>query len=66
MKHVTRLEKQHQAGRARKYLEKHAIVVSKTLSKMIDADEKKVYEKLIKEIRKRRPSMDDLFENGGE
>lgn len=66
MRHVTRLEKQQQAGRARKYLEKHAGVVSKTLSKMIDADEKRVYEKLIKEIRKRRPSMDDLFENGGE
>ena len=64
--HVSRLEKRQQAGRARKYLEKHAVKVAKTLSKMVDADEKKVYDKLIKEIRKRRPSMDDLFENGGE
>ncbi len=64
--HVSRLEKQQQAGRARKYLEKHAGVVAKTLSKMIDADEEKTYNKLIKEIRKRRPSMDDLFQEGGE
>ncbi|MFQ6136778.1 MAG: DNA topoisomerase VI subunit B [Candidatus Hydrothermarchaeales archaeon] len=66
MHHVSRLEKQEQAGRARKFLEKHAVIVSKTLSKMTGADEEEVYGMLVHEIRKRRPSMEDLFENGGE
>jgi DNA topoisomerase VI subunit B len=66
MHHVSRLEKQEQAGRARKFLEKHAAIVSKTLSKMTGADEEEVHDMLVREIRRRRPSMEDLFENGGE
>ena len=53
--HVNRLEKDSQAGHARKYLERYALVVANTLSKMIDVDKDKVYQALSEEINRRRP-----------
>jgi DNA topoisomerase-6 subunit B len=55
--HVKRLEKDHQAGQIRKYLEKYARVVAETLSNMIEVDKDSVYSALSEEIDRRRPTV---------
>jgi DNA topoisomerase-6 subunit B len=54
--HVKRLEKDHQTGQVRKYLEKYAMVVAETLSEIIDVDKEAVYQALSEEINRRRPT----------
>lgn len=54
-KHVSMLEKGEQAGKTRKYLEKHAEVVAATLNKMLRANKERVYNLLLEEIHRRRP-----------
>jgi DNA topoisomerase VI subunit B len=54
-KHVTMLQKGKEAGKTRKYLEKHAEVVASTLNKMLRANKERVYMLMIEEIHRRRP-----------
>jgi len=61
--HVSKLQKSKQSEKARKFLEKHAFVVSETLSKMIGVNRERVYESLVQEIHKRRPVIQEPVEN---
>lgn len=54
-KHVSMLQKGKEAGKTRKYLEKHAEVVASTLNKMLRANKERVYMLMIEEIHRRRP-----------
>jgi DNA topoisomerase-6 subunit B len=53
--HLKRLEKDHQTGQVRKYLERYARIVAGTLHKIIDVDREEVYNTLYEEINRRRP-----------
>lgn len=60
--HVSKLQKSKQSEKARKFLEKHALVVSETLSKMIGVNKERVYNMLVEEIQRRRPVMEEPVE----
>ncbi|MEE9594129.1 MAG: hypothetical protein V3V92_01890, partial [Candidatus Hydrothermarchaeales archaeon] len=57
--HVSMLEKSKTAGKARKYLEHYAEIVSQTLSNILKVKEGEVHELLSHEIIRRRPSVKD-------
>jgi len=54
-KHVIMLEKSQETGKARKYLEKNAEIVARTLNKMLRVNQEKVHSLLMEEIHHRRP-----------
>ncbi len=58
--HVSLIERSEASGKAREYLERYANIVAESLSKIIKAKKKEVSELLLKEIRKRRPTMEDM------
>jgi DNA topoisomerase VI B subunit len=61
--HVTMLARNKSAGKARKYLEHYAGIVSNSLSKMLKVKKEEVHDLLIQEINRRRPSVKDLPES---
>jgi DNA topoisomerase-6 subunit B len=61
-KHVNMLQKSKQSGKARKYLEKHAMVVADSMHKILKVKRAEVYDLLVEEIKRRRPVVEEQLE----
>jgi DNA topoisomerase-6 subunit B len=53
--HVSMMEREKRAGKARQFLEAHAEIVAESLSKILKVKKERIYKMLVKEIYTRRP-----------
>ncbi|MFQ5814912.1 MAG: DNA topoisomerase VI subunit B [Candidatus Hydrothermarchaeaceae archaeon] len=58
--HVSILERNKNAGKAKQYLEHYAEIVSATLSRMLEVEKGEIHELLSQEINRRRPTTEVL------